>query len=179
MNLYIRFLKTLLLFLFRPSRQDIYEVSKINFRIWPNDLDTNLHVNNGRYLTLLDLGRLDLLLRNGAGRVLFRERWLPVLASMQVRFRRPLNLFQKIQIQTRIVTWDTKWIYMEQKIFCQKDLVMHAYLKGVFVGPKGSVPVAELLRRLEIKAEPLPLPVALELWLKGEEIMIVEEKMLK
>ena len=30
-------------------------------RVWPNDLDTNAHMNNGRYLTLMDLGRFDLM----------------------------------------------------------------------------------------------------------------------
>src|SRR5207253_9062755 len=36
--------------------------------------DTNGHMNNGRYLTLLDLGRLDLLLRIGAARPAMRKK---------------------------------------------------------------------------------------------------------
>ena len=34
-------------------------------RVWPNDLDTNAHMNNGRYLTLMDLGRFDLMTQCG------------------------------------------------------------------------------------------------------------------
>ena len=73
MNLIFRLLKTLLLYLLRPTRRGILEESVVRFRVWPNDLDTNLHMNNGRYLTLMDLGRLDLLLRNGSVRHRARE----------------------------------------------------------------------------------------------------------
>jgi len=35
------------------------DVSRVHARVWPTDLDLSLHVNNGRYLTLMDLGRSD------------------------------------------------------------------------------------------------------------------------
>jgi len=181
MNLFFRFLKTVLLFLLNPKSRPLLAVSKISFRVWPNDLDTNLHMNNGRYLTLLDLGRLDLLLHLSAGQLLFKKRWAPVLAGMEVRFRRPLNLFQKFEIETRLVSWDSKWIFLEQKMWRKGDLVLHAYLKGVFVGPKGSVPVTELLQQLNIgEAERTqsapPLPDAFKHWVESESKMIQAEK---
>ena len=39
--------------------------SVIHARVLPTDLDLNLHLNNGRALTLMDLGRVDLMLRMG------------------------------------------------------------------------------------------------------------------
>lgn len=43
--------------------------SRISTRVWPGDLDINLHMNNGRYLSLCDLGKIDLMLRTGLGRL--------------------------------------------------------------------------------------------------------------
>lgn len=171
MNLLVRLFKTLALFFIFPRRMPLLGDSVVRFRVWPNDLDTNLHMNNGRYMTLLDLGRLDLLLRIGAAAPAFRRRWYPVLASVQLRFKRPLNLFQKFEILTRLVTWDAKWVYLEQQILRQGRAVAHAYLKGAFVGPKGTVPIPELLALMGYGREPPPLPESFRSWLKAEEEM--------
>ncbi|MDB5104731.1 MAG: thioesterase [Fibrobacteres bacterium] len=172
MNLLFRLLKTILLYLARPTRRGILDESVVRFRVWPNDLDTNMHMNNGRYLTLMDLGRLDLLLRNGAVPFVLRNKWYPVLAGSLIRFRRPLNLFQKFEIRTRIVTWDSKWVYLEQFILRKGDVALQAYLKGVFVGPKGSVPITRLLELMGVKDAPPPMPPALGAWVEAEEKMI-------
>lgn len=171
MNLFFRLLKTLLLYLLRPRRIDVLGESVVSFRVWPNDLDTNLHMNNGRYMTLLDLGRLDLLLRVGLARKTFRREWNPVLSAVQLRFRKPLNLFQKFRIRTRIVTWDEKFVYLEQRIMKGDRLVTHAYLKGAFLGPRGTVPMAEVVALIGPVPEPPPLPPAFAEWLRAEGAM--------
>lgn len=171
MNLFFRLFKTLALYLLFPRRMDLLGESVVSFRVWPNDLDTNLHMNNGRYMTLLDLGRLDLLLRIGAARPAFRRKWYPVLAAVQLRFRRPLNLFQRFEIRTRLVTWDHKWVYLEQRILRKGKVVTHALLKGAFVGPQGTVPMSDVVALLGTRLEAPPLPRAFQAWLKSEEEM--------
>lgn len=171
MNLLFRLLKTLALYLLFPRRMDLLGESVVAFRVWPNDLDTNLHMNNGRYLTLLDLGRLDLLLRIGAAGPALRRKWYPVLAAVQLRFRRPLNLFQRFEIRTRMVTWDHKWVYLEQRILRKGKVVTHALLKAAFVGPHGSVPMSDVVALLGTRVVPPPLPLAFQAWLKAEEEM--------
>lgn len=168
MNLFLRLFKTLLLYLVRPRRMDLFGVSVVRFRCWPNDLDTNLHMNNGRYMTLMDLGRLDLLLRIGAAGPAFRRRYYPVLAAIQMRYRRPLNLFQTFEIRSRIVTWDAKWVYLEQRILRKGNLVTHALLKGAFVGSAGTVPMAEMVGLLGYQGPPPALPEEFREWLKAE-----------
>ena len=55
----VRLAKTLVTAPFR-SRLRPTDASTVHFLVWPNDLDMNRHMNNGRYLTLMDLGRFDL-----------------------------------------------------------------------------------------------------------------------
>ncbi|WP_080375644.1 thioesterase family protein [Stenotrophomonas maltophilia] len=65
MNLWFRLLHLLLCSLFRPKLEAPFGVSRLQFRVLPNDLDSNLHMTNGRYWNIFDLGRLDLILRMG------------------------------------------------------------------------------------------------------------------
>ena len=53
MNLWLRLIKVVLRALF-ARRIGILDTSRITLRVWPNDLDFNGHVNNGRFLTLAD-----------------------------------------------------------------------------------------------------------------------------
>lgn len=84
------------------------------FRVWPNDLDLFMHVNNGAYLTLADLGRMDLLLRSDAFWPIKRRGWYPVVTAETIQFRRSLRLFERYTIRTRIVGWDDRSTYIEQ-----------------------------------------------------------------
>ena len=37
----------------------------LNMRVWPQDIDFNFHLNNARYLNVMDYGRVRLLARAG------------------------------------------------------------------------------------------------------------------
>lgn len=106
MNLWWRLLGLFLASGLQPRIDAPFGVSRLALRVWPGDLDTSLHMNNGRYWTLMDLGRTDLMLRSGLWRSVVRERWVPVLTTGAIRFRRELRLFQRVELQTRIVGWD-------------------------------------------------------------------------
>lgn len=144
MNLFIRLIKVLLATLWRPPL-NLLDESIVEFRVWPNDLDLNLHMNNGRYLTLMDLGRLDLIFRMGMLRHMVRQRWQPMAASVTIRFRRALMPFQKFQIRTRLVCWDEQWIFFEQRFECESRLVARGFVRALLRGRTGNVPTAEIL----------------------------------
>ena len=57
MNLYFRLLLFMIRVRFR-SRLGIWDTSHVTFRVNPLDLDLQRHMNNGRYLSLMDLGRM-------------------------------------------------------------------------------------------------------------------------
>jgi acyl-CoA thioesterase FadM len=116
MNLWLRLLSLLATFNFRPKLNLPFDASRVAFRVWPHDLDTSLHMNNGRYWTLMDLGRTDLLLRSGLWRAVLKESWTPVVNAASIRFRRELKLFRSITLETRILCWAETWVVMEHRI---------------------------------------------------------------
>jgi acyl-CoA thioesterase FadM len=91
-------------------------VSRLPFRVWFHDLDTSLHMNNGRYWTLMDLGRTDLLLRTGLWRAVLRNNWTPVVSAGKIRFRRELRLFRALVLETRVLCWAETWVVMEHRM---------------------------------------------------------------
>ena len=74
MNLWLRVLHLIITSFFRPRLDPVRDVSRLTFRVWPHDLDTSLHMNNGRYWTLMDLGRTDIMIRSGLWRPILEER---------------------------------------------------------------------------------------------------------
>lgn len=144
MNLIFRLLLLLITSRFRP-RHDLMDPVPLKLRVLPTDLDINFHLTNSRYLALMDLGRIELMLRTGLLGALIRRRWLPVVSSASLRFRREINPFQRYTLNTRLLGWDEKWFYIEQRFETARGLAAIGIVKGLFRGPKGNVPTDELL----------------------------------
>ncbi|MFY8115580.1 MAG: thioesterase family protein [Rhabdaerophilum sp.] len=115
MNLWFRVLWLFLTAPFRARIEPPFGVSRLHFRVWPNDIDTNLHMNNGRYLTIADLGRTDLLLQTGLWRAVLKEGLLPMLSGSAIRYRRELKPFQAFTLESRIVCWRATTFVMEHR----------------------------------------------------------------
>ncbi|MEO0915672.1 MAG: acyl-CoA thioesterase, partial [Pseudomonadota bacterium] len=69
------------------------------FRIWPWDIDPFLELNNGRVLTLMDLGRFGTLQRLGVPERLKKLGWYGTVAGSTVRYRRRITVFQKLELR--------------------------------------------------------------------------------
>src|SRR5271167_2729969 len=115
MNLVLRLLIMLATAKFRGPLA-LANTSRVRLRVLPNDLDLNLHMNNGRYLTVMDLGRIDFLTRAGSPLVFLRNRWRPLIGGTIIRYRFSLRAFERFEVATRILYWDEKWFYFEQRV---------------------------------------------------------------
>lgn len=169
MNLIFRLLYVLLGSLRRPRLGPLDE-SVIRLRVLPNDLDTNLHLNNGRFLTLMDLGRVDLLVRLGVVGEMRRRRWGGVVASATVRFRRPLKLFQRFELHSRLLCWDDRWFYMEQRFVRGGEMAAVAIVKARFMAADGRrVAPAEVVSATRHAMPSPPMPPGVREWVEAEE----------
>lgn len=140
------------------GRLGALDQSTLRFLVWPNDLDVNLHMNNGRFLTLMDLGRFDLLARTGLLRAAVRNRWRPIVGSAFIRFRRSLRPFQRYDLKSRILAWDDKWAYIEQRFERDGTLLAAGLVQGLLRGPDGNVPTQTLMAAIGHEAASPPVP---------------------
>lgn len=139
--------------------------SVLRFRVWPNDLDVNFHLNNGRFLSVMDLGRFDLTFRTSLGRVMLRQRWKPLVGAVTMRYRRSLDPFERYELHTRLLGWDEKWVFLEQRFLKRGgDLAAEGVVKALFRGREGNVPVADLLSRMGYEGPRPDLPEAIQRW---------------
>lgn len=138
--------------------------SRLTFRVLPNDCDVNLHMNNGRYLSFMDLGRVHLIAQVGLLRTVFARRWQPVLAAAEINFIRSLTPLQKFDLVSRVVAWDDKYVYMEQLFETGGALCAHAFVKGLFLGREGRVSNAEVVALAGYEGAPPQMPEELRLW---------------
>lgn len=128
----------------RRSPLGIHDVGSVRFRVLPTDLDVLGHMNNGVYFSIMDLGRMDLMIRSGAW-AKFRQRgWYPVMASATMTFRKSLQPWQLFDLETRIVGYDAKAIYAEQRFVVDGEIVATGIAKARFLKKGGTVSLAEL-----------------------------------
>lgn len=171
MNLWFRVLRILITSLLGP-RLGLLDESRLEFRVWPFDLDINVHMNNARYLALMDLGRLDIIVRSGLGRLVLRRRLQPVIAGALVRYRRSLLPFERFTLRTRLLGWDEKWLFIEHRLERHGELVCLAVVKGLFLGRDGAVASAELARHLNHHGPGPALPPWIETWMAAEAAQV-------
>ena len=163
MNLYLR-LFFLLFRLIGLPKKGLLEESRVSFRVLPNDCDINFHMNNGRYLSFMDLGRVHLVAQIGLLRIIARKRWRAALGAAEINFIRAIAPFQKFDLVTRLVTWDDKWAYMEQRFEVDGVLYAHALVKGLFLDSRGRVESSAVVAELGYAAAPPPMPQELRIW---------------
>lgn len=145
----------------RRSRVSILGPCRTPFRVLPTDLDVLRHMNNGVYFSLMDVARVDLMIRAGALRVMRSRGWYPVVVAETMQFRRSLLPFQRFEIVTRVVTWDDKSFLLEQWFERDGEMVARALLRSRFLSKRGgAVPTAELLAAVGVPFEPAPADVS-------------------
>jgi acyl-CoA thioesterase FadM len=165
MNLWLRLLHLIVASFGRPRLDPMREASCLGFRVWPHDLDLSLHVNNSRYWALMDLGRIDLIIRSGLWRAVVRHRWAPIVNVAKIRFRRELTLFRRFRIETRIVAWTQTFVVMEHRVLtggrAGRDIVSAIALASTGLydrKAKSFVPVERLFAEIGLAALPSPEP---------------------
>jgi acyl-CoA thioesterase FadM len=162
-------LRTLLMMIASRQRsaKDFREVARITMHVMPNDLDLLGHVNNGIYLSLMDLGRMDLMLRSGKWQELKRLGWYPVAAAVTVTYRRSLRLWQKYTLETKVLGFDEKAMYVEQRFVRDNEVYVVAINRARFLRRSGgTVTVAEMGELAEIDPTTMPIPEWIATWAK-------------
>jgi len=121
------------------------DTDALNLRVWPNDADFNFHLNNARYLNVMDYGRVHLLARTGLLTPSLKAGWAPVVGAVWMTYRRSLPLWAKYQLATRLVCWDERWFYMEQTFTGAEGLAAVGWVKGALVDKAGIVPPQKII----------------------------------
>ncbi len=150
MNLIFRMLYVFVLSQFREPLGIGNSLSRLSLRVLPNDLDINFHMNNGRYLTICDLNRVDLFIRTGLLKAMFRRNWIPVIAEHTMTYKKPLGLFQRFRVELEVTHWDEKYFYMKHVFISNERVAAEGTSKGcVYARGLGVISPADAIAAVE------------------------------
>ena len=155
-------------------RSDAMAEVRTPLRVLPGDVDAFQHLNNGRYLTICDIGRYDWSARTGMLQVFRKHNWFPIIASAAVTFRRSLELFQKFELSTKLIYWDEKWFYVEHNFIREDSVCSRVLVKGVVRDKnKRAISMTEIVEALGEQQRPVPpLPDLVRDWNTWEKQLI-------
>lgn len=135
---------------------------------WPWDLDPFIELNNGRALTLYDLGRFPLAIRTGLIAAMRRNGWGLTVAGSTVRYRRRIRMFDRFTMRSRCVGWDARFLYLEQSMWRRDECASHLLIRSAITDAKGIVPMSDVVRALGLAAESPALPKWVHAWIMAD-----------
>ena len=171
MNLYLRVLIAFLKSWTKP-KLGYRDVLVSTHRVWFTDIDLFGHMNNGRYLQVMDVSRSAWMLRTGVAGAMWRNRWSAVIGGAVVRFRRTLNVFQAYRLETRLLSWDEKWWFLEHRFVDERERpVAMAIARCALRDRNGWVGTDLVLEAVSPDAVPPVPPELAARWQASEDIM--------
>ena len=72
-------------------------------------------------------------------------------------------------MKSRILCWDEKWFFIEQRFVRQNELVAVGLVKGLLRGRSANIPTATVLEALNLRVASPEIPHAIRLWLESEK----------
>jgi len=121
---------------------DVLGEDVLKLRVLPNDIDTNFHLNNGRYLNLMDYARTHMLARTRILEHIIRVRYQPLVGAVWMTYRR----------------------YMEQIFAGSKGLAAIGWVKGILRDAQGNVPPQKVIDAVSPGRLSPPMPEAMVEW---------------
>jgi acyl-CoA thioesterase FadM len=170
LNLYFRLLLAIVKAL-RAPRLGPGDTVELGLRVLPTDLDLNGHMNNGRYLTIVDLGLVTMFIRSGFARLCLARGWRPMGGGSVVYFRRGLTLFQRYRLRFAIAGWDEFWTYFRFEFVRGAELCATGFAKGAAAGRDGLVRSADVYPVLGFDAPSPPFPEDLLAWIAADRLL--------
>ena len=136
---------------------------------WPWDIDLWRELNNGRTLTLYDLGRIPMAARAGLLTALKDNRWGLTVAGSTIRYRRRIRMFERFTQKSRVLGWDARFLYVEQSMWKRDgECASHVLIRTAITDANGIVAPARVAAALGLPETSPELPAWVEAWIAAD-----------
>lgn len=137
-------------------------------RCWPQDLDVFMEMNNGRILTVLEIGRTGLAQRVGLLDAIRDNHWGLVVAGTSVRYRKRIKPFVKFRIVSRCCGWDDKFFYLENAAWIGDECAVQGLFRTAITDKNGIVAPQKAFDHTGRDATPPRKPDWVEAWINAD-----------
>nr|WP_239480590.1 thioesterase family protein [Parashewanella hymeniacidonis] len=146
------------------SQIGFLETSKITFRVMPSDCDINFHLTNSRYAAFMDLARTYMLAEMRLLKKFIKLKWMPIVNATEFTYIRDIKPLEKFWIESKIVGWDEKYFYIEQRFLTARGLHCIVHIRGVFINKRHQVPIEEVVKAAGYENDKPELPPEVVKW---------------
>jgi acyl-CoA thioesterase FadM len=129
-------------------------------------------MNNGVYLTLMDVARFDMFKRANGWQLMKKAKIHPVVVAENITFRKSLTLGQSFTIESKVIGWSEIAFFIEQRFVVDGEIYARAIVKLRFLkSPKGTPTPNEMFEVLGTWDAPIPkLPKWVSDWDSGSAL---------
>lgn len=142
--------------------------------VLPSDIDLHMHMNNSKYLREMDFGRTKLYLDSGLRNMANINVAATLVAAISIRYRKSFQLWQRFSLSTKMVHWDDKAVYLEQR-FVGSDGFTYAVamVKMVMKSKRGRISPVDAIKMMAAKeggqVKCPPITPEFECWIESLE----------
>jgi hypothetical protein len=98
-----------------------------------------------------------------------RNRWGLAIAGASVRYRRRITMFERIEMRSRLLSWDDKFVYVEQSMWkASGDCANHILLRAAITGRKGIIAPDRAVAEMDQDMTAPPLPDWATAWIAAD-----------
>ena len=146
----------------------LFETHVSHHVCWPIDLDPWVELNNGRTLTLYDLGRIPMMARIGVVAALAANGWGMTAAGNTVRYRRRVRCFHRVEMRSRLIGWDRRFLYVEQAMWRGGEALNHMLVRQAATDSDGIVAPERLIAAMGHDSASPELPDWVQAWIAAD-----------
>jgi len=134
----------------------------------PSDSDFLMtHMNNSRYLREYDFARFNFFERTGLLKAIMSKGGNFPVSAISIRYRQPLWMFSPYKVVTTPVWWDSKNLYLDQRIVTLDGVARSiGYTKVAIV----KVDLEEIVKKLFPAVVKPSVPEDLQKWIDSNEL---------
>uniref|UniRef100_A0A1A9WAY2 Protein THEM6 n=1 Tax=Glossina brevipalpis TaxID=37001 RepID=A0A1A9WAY2_9MUSC len=169
-NYFLRCIFTVLVGSLFQQKRKVTDTTTIYDICTTQDVDVFIrHMNNARYLRELDFARFHFYALTDLYKRVRKFGGGAVQGASNVRYRRTIPIFNAFKIQTKLIWWDEKAIYLEQKFITLSD----GFVRAVALSKQNitNCNVIDVMKTFTELNEKRPeLPEELRLWLDANEV---------
>ncbi|MDA1041933.1 MAG: acyl-CoA thioesterase [Proteobacteria bacterium] len=149
---------------------NLYECHISHHLCWPHDLDLWGELNNGRTLTLFDLGRVPMGRRMGLRKILLARGWNITVAGNCTRYRKRITLFNRLEMRSRLLGWDDKFLYIDQSLWRAGTCTTQLVVRHAIFDKNGIITPQRLMDAYAGPQVPPKLPAWVQSWSQAESL---------
>lgn len=129
------------------------------------------HMNNARYIRELDFARFHFYGLTGLYEGVRKNKGGAVQGASSVRYRKTIPIFSLYKIETKLVWWDEKAIYLEQKFITLSD----GFVRAIALSKQciTNCNVVELIKEFPGGEKVPEAPQELKLWLVSSTLSLL------